>query len=219
MCYLSQWVGLIHELAQGIRSKETVDYTTDGFSVNQICRCEHFVVTNIHAFANSTAHTGQTYCKLIAELLTYGTNASVTQMVNIIDIGFTVNQFNETLDNFNDVLTSQDAHSWINVHIQFTVDAVTTNMAQVIALVTKEEVEKLGVEKTAEGEDNIINTVTEVAFSEGDLVTITEGLMEGNSGVVESIDAANSTVRVIVSFMGKEAPVELPLSQVEKAID
>ena len=84
---------------------------------------------------------------------------------------------------------------------------------------TKEEVEKLGVEKTAEGEDNIINTVTEVAFSEGDLVTITEGLMEGNSGVVESIDAANSTVRVIVSFMGKEAPVELPLSQVTKAID
>ncbi len=84
---------------------------------------------------------------------------------------------------------------------------------------TQEEVEKLGVEKTAEGEDNIINTVTEVAFSEGDLVTITEGLMEGNSGVVESIDIANSTVRVIVSFMGKEAPVELPLSQVEKTID
>lgn len=84
---------------------------------------------------------------------------------------------------------------------------------------TQAEVEKLGVEKTAEGEDNIINTVTEVAFSEGDLVTITEGLMEGNSGVVESIDVANSTVRVIVSFMGKEAPVELPLSQVEKTID
>lgn len=84
---------------------------------------------------------------------------------------------------------------------------------------TKEEVEKLGVEKVAEGEDNIISTVTEVQFSEGDLVTITEGLMEGNSGVVESIDTANSTVRVIVSFMGKEAPVELPLSQVTKAID
>ena len=84
---------------------------------------------------------------------------------------------------------------------------------------TKAEVEKLGLEKTADGEDNIINTVTEVQFSEGDLVTITEGLMEGNSGVVESIDTANSTVRVIVSIMGKEAPVELPLSQVTKAID
>ncbi|MGN1316113.1 MAG: transcription termination/antitermination protein NusG [Acutalibacteraceae bacterium] len=84
---------------------------------------------------------------------------------------------------------------------------------------TQEEVEKLGVEKAAQGEDNIINTVTEVQFAEGDLVTITDGLMEGNAGVVESIDAVNGTVRVIVSFMGKEAPVELPLSQVEKAID
>lgn len=84
---------------------------------------------------------------------------------------------------------------------------------------TPAEVEKLGVEKVTEGEDNIINTVTEVQFAEGDLVTITEGLMEGNSGVVESIDPVNGTVRVIVSFMGKEAPVELPLKQVEKAID
>ncbi len=84
---------------------------------------------------------------------------------------------------------------------------------------TQKEVESLGLEKAAEGEDNIINTVTEVQFSEGDLVTITEGLMEGNSGVVESIDIANGTVCVIVSFMGKEAPVELPLNQVKKAID
>lgn len=84
---------------------------------------------------------------------------------------------------------------------------------------TQEEVEKLGVEKAAQGEDNIINTVTEVQFAEGDLVTITDGLMEGNAGVVESIDAVNGTVRIIVSFMGKEAPVELPLTQVEKAID
>lgn len=84
---------------------------------------------------------------------------------------------------------------------------------------TEKEVENLGLEKTADGQDNIINTVTEVQFSVDDLVTITEGLMEGNSGVVESIDTVNGTVRVIVSFMGKETPVELPLNQVKKAID
>jgi transcription antitermination factor NusG len=43
--------------------------------------------------------------------------------------------------------------------------------------------------------------------------------MEGNSGVVETTDTVNGTVRVIGSFMGKEAPVELPLNQVKKAID
>ena len=82
---------------------------------------------------------------------------------------------------------------------------------------TAEEVRKLGLEGT-EGDD-VISTVTKVSYEVGDLVTITEGLMEGNSGVVEAIDTANNVVRVIVSFMGKEAPVELPLNQVKKAID
>ncbi len=81
---------------------------------------------------------------------------------------------------------------------------------------TAEEVIKLGLEGVAEGE---IQTTVEVSYAVGDLVTITEGLMEGNSGVVEAIDTDAGTVRVIVSFMGKEAPIELPLNQVKSAID
>lgn len=84
---------------------------------------------------------------------------------------------------------------------------------------TPEEVRNLGIVEDGEAGDGVARTVTEVAYSEGDLVTITEGLMEGNSGVVEAIDTANNVVRVIVSFMGKEAPIELPLNQVKKAID
>ncbi len=84
---------------------------------------------------------------------------------------------------------------------------------------TADEVKKLGLEKTDSEDGDIGRTVTEVSYSVGDLVTITDGIMEGNSGVVETIDTANNTVRVIVSFMGKEAPVELPLNQVKRAID
>ena len=83
---------------------------------------------------------------------------------------------------------------------------------------TADEVAKLGIEGSADG-DGASKAVTEVSYSVGDLVTITEGLMEGNSGVVETIDTDKGVVRVIVSFMGKEAPVELPLNQVKKAID
>ena len=86
-------------------------------------------------------------------------------------------------------------------------------------LLTADEVKKLGLEKTDSEDGDISRVVTEVSYSEGDLVTITDGIMEGNSGVVEAIDTANNVVRVIVSFMGKEAPVELPLNQVKKAID
>ncbi len=84
---------------------------------------------------------------------------------------------------------------------------------------TAEEVRKLGLEGTNDDGDGAATTVTEVSYEVGDLVTITEGLMEGNSGVVETIDTNKGVVRVIVSFMGKEAPVELPLNQVKKAID
>ena len=84
---------------------------------------------------------------------------------------------------------------------------------------TADEVKKLGLEKTDSEDGDMSRVVTEVSYSEGDLVTITDGIMEGNSGVVEAIDTANNVVRVIVSFMGKEAPVELPLNQVKKAID
>lgn len=84
---------------------------------------------------------------------------------------------------------------------------------------TADEVKKLGLEKIDSEDGDISRVVTEVSYSEGDLVTITDGIMEGNSGVVEAIDTANNVVRVIVSFMGKEAPVELPLNQVKKAID
>ena len=83
---------------------------------------------------------------------------------------------------------------------------------------TADEVAKLGIEGSADG-DGVSKAVTEVSYSVGDLVTITEGLMEGNSGVVETIDTDKGVVRVIVSFMGKEAPIELPLNQVKKAID
>ncbi len=84
---------------------------------------------------------------------------------------------------------------------------------------TADEVRKLGIEETGADGEGSAKTVTEVSYSVGDFVTITEGLMEGNSGVVETIDTDSGVVRVIVSFMGKEAPIELPLNQVKKAID
>lgn len=84
---------------------------------------------------------------------------------------------------------------------------------------SESEVEKMGIRESDSEGESVSRTVTEVSYSVGDLVTITDGIMEGNSGVVEAIDTANNIVRVIVSFMGKEAPVELKLNQVKEAID
>ena len=58
-----------------------------------------------------------------------------------------------------------------------------------------------------------------VNYEVGDLVTIIHGSFDGFSGIVDKIDVENDTVRVIISMMGRDTPLELGLDQVESAVD
>ncbi|MGN0531602.1 MAG: transcription termination/antitermination protein NusG [Eubacterium sp.] len=71
---------------------------------------------------------------------------------------------------------------------------------------TKEEIDRLGVEKVS----------VEVAYEVGDTVNVIDGPLEGFSGTVESIDTANNSVQVIVSMFGRETAVDFELDQLEK---
>ena len=70
---------------------------------------------------------------------------------------------------------------------------------------TEEEVAKLGVE----------HKEFEVNFAVGDSVKVCDGYLEGFIGVVDEIDGQNGVVRVTVSMMGKDVPVELEIEQIE----
>ena len=70
---------------------------------------------------------------------------------------------------------------------------------------TEEEVQRLGVEQR-----NI-----EVNFAVGDSVRVSDGYLEGFIGTVDEIDLQNALVRVTVSMMGKDVPVELEIDQIE----
>ena len=59
----------------------------------------------------------------------------------------------------------------------------------------------------------------EVNYSVGDYVTIIGGPFDNFKGYVEEIDVNNDLVRVIISMMGRETPIELGLDQVEPEID
>ncbi|MDD6604264.1 MAG: transcription termination/antitermination protein NusG [Eubacteriales bacterium] len=74
---------------------------------------------------------------------------------------------------------------------------------------TKEEIDRLGVEKVS----------VEVAYEVGDTVNVIDGPLEGFSGTVESIDTANNSVQVIVSMFGRETAVDFELDQLEKVKD
>lgn len=56
-----------------------------------------------------------------------------------------------------------------------------------------------------------------VSFKVGERVRIIDGPFNDFRGMVSEIDSARSKVRVMVSFFGRETPVELDFLQVEKA--
>ncbi|NMC08791.1 transcription termination/antitermination factor NusG [Candidatus Microgenomates bacterium] len=54
------------------------------------------------------------------------------------------------------------------------------------------------------------------SFSVGEAVKITEGAFADFIGSVQEIDTTKGKIKVLISFLGREAPVELELSQVTK---
>lgn len=59
--------------------------------------------------------------------------------------------------------------------------------------------------------------IIKVNFREGDKVMITEGPFATFNGTVDAIDRDKGKVRVLVSFFGRETPIELDFLQVERA--
>jgi transcriptional antiterminator NusG len=54
-----------------------------------------------------------------------------------------------------------------------------------------------------------------IKFNQGDRVKIKEGTFENFEGNVESIDAPNGRVTVMINIFGRSTPVELEYWQVE----
>jgi transcriptional antiterminator NusG len=58
-----------------------------------------------------------------------------------------------------------------------------------------------------------------VSYQVGQAVKITDGPFTDFEGVVDGIDHERGRVRVLVSFFGREAPVELDFLQVTRLVD
>lgn len=74
---------------------------------------------------------------------------------------------------------------------------------------TEEEIKRMHID------DKNVNVETN--YRVGENVKVTQGPLEGFVGVIESLDAAASKCRVIVSMFGRETPVDLELYQIERA--
>ncbi len=138
--HLGQRVSLVHELRQRIGAEIGVDDRRDGLGVDEVDGGEHLVVTHVHALADGARHTCQPHSELVVELLSYGADAAVGEVVDIIDLCLGVDEGYEVLDDADDVLTGKHLDVGRRVEIELFVDAVTSHFAQVVALLGEEEV-------------------------------------------------------------------------------
>lgn len=72
---------------------------------------------------------------------------------------------------------------------------------------TDEEVKKMGIEK---------RIVAEIDVKVNDNVKVTNGPFENFIGVVEEVNMDKHCLKVLISMFGRETPVELEFSQVQK---
>ena len=95
--------------------------------------------------------------------------------------------------------------SWYIVRNTRGVTGFVGSGTEPIAL-TPEEIRNMGFEQS----------VIEVDYDINDSVKVMNGPLEGFVGVVQEINKEKSKVKVVVSMFGRETPVELEFSQVEK---
>ena len=73
-----------------------------------------------------------------------------------------------------------------------------------------EEVERMGVEQVR---------MADIGCEVGDSVNVKSGPLEGFSGKIENIDKETRKITVKVSMFGRETPIEVEASQIEKLVD
>ena len=56
----------------------------------------------------------------------------------------------------------------------------------------------------------------QIDFSEGEVVSITDGPFKGFDGAISEIDTQKGKIKVMVSMFGRDTPVELDALQVKK---
>ena len=141
MSDLSQRVGLVHELRQGVGAEERIDYARNGLGVDKIDGGEHLIVAHIHALADGAGHTCQTYTELVIELLADSAHTAVAQVVDIVDISLGVDKLDKILDDGDDILLGEDLDIHRCGEPELLVDAVTAHFAEVVTLLREEKVD------------------------------------------------------------------------------
>ena len=134
MRYLAQRVRLIHELRQLVRSEETIDYRAQRLGIDQICRSEYLIISDVHTLTNGSGHTSQTNSKLAVQLFANCTDSTIRKVVDIIDVRIRIHQIQQVFDDEQNIALRQGSILDVILDVQLTVDPETSHFSKVITL-------------------------------------------------------------------------------------
>ena len=137
-----QRVILIHKLRQLRRTEEFADNRRNRLGIDQILRFNVIQRFGAHSFANGAFHTQQSHTILIFHQFADRTDTTVAEVVNIVNFPFAVTQFNQTLDNTQNIIFTQRAVSIRRIfkrNVQSNIHLHTTDRRQVITVIVKEQ--------------------------------------------------------------------------------
>ena len=79
-----------------------------------------------------------------------------------------------------------------------------------------DEAERIIKVASADSQEEQRAAMVNIPYTEGDGVKVKEGTFAGMDGVVDEINRAKGTLRVLITVFGRQTPVELEVWQVEE---
>ena len=98
-----QRVGLVHELRQLRRTEELLDRSRDRLGVDQVVRHQVVGFGLDQAFLDGALDAHQTGTELVLRQFAHGTHATITEVIDVVDLAATIAQLDQNLDHLNDV--------------------------------------------------------------------------------------------------------------------
>ena len=102
-----QRVGLVHELRQLAGTEEFLDRGADRLGIDQVMRHQVIGFGLRQAFLDGTFDAHQSGTELVFRQFANGTHATIAEVIDVVDFTATIAQFDQDLDDFDDVARRQ----------------------------------------------------------------------------------------------------------------
>lgn len=142
---LGKRVVLVHELRQLARTEELLDRGSHRLGVDQVLRHQAFAFGHGQAFLDRALDTHQAHAELVLGHFADATDATVAQVVDVIDDALAVTDVDEGLEHIDDVFLAQDARTFDLGTTDTAVELHPAHGRQVVTLGAEEQIAEQGL--------------------------------------------------------------------------